>query len=422
MDESNIDKKLLSRRLFNLDPEAYQGLVDYTEMKPENKIPELSMDNDFGRSLLGQPTFQDTGRVGSMGEGIDSMTGHPLREAIKARMQGENLYGTLKAGAKAFGNDPGGSSSDKWVDLVSEAGVKNPYVGSAIATAADLLTPNVPMGTSAGVAGTIAKKELPAILKEIDTAEKAVALKGAAREKYLSALEEAFGSRDKRAQEMGFDLTNILQHSTPSDFDKFDLSKAKPGSRGFGIYTAPKGAENNLAEAWGNPETRKILDLVRNKNSPTVDFDSKLTKAQLSKIKSVMDPDTFKYMKNNGDLEVGSPIGNVFRRIAVEHKSRLSDTGAKTVEDAYKMLPDPSKDIANKMGISGVTVPGHETVIFDPKNVRKTDAAFDPRFADSDLLMAGQLGAGPMSPEAMALARRLEAIEKNNESKKDQAP
>ena len=55
---------------------------------------------------------------------------------------------------------------------------------------------------------------------------------------------------------------------------------------------------------------------------------------------------------------------------------------------------------AKKAGYDGITV-GDETVIFDPKNIRSTDAAFDPKKSDSSKLMAGialpVAGAGAMS-------------------------
>ena len=57
---------------------------------------------------------------------------------------------------------------------------------------------------------------------------------------------------------------------------------------------------------------------------------------------------------------------------------------------------------AKKAGYDGIKV-GDETVIFDPKNIRRTDAKFDPKKTDSSKLTAAialpAAGAGAMMME-----------------------
>jgi len=147
--------------------------------------------------------------------------------------------------------------------------VKNPYLGAGLSSAVDLADPSLLLGTggkAAGVAGTIAKKEMPAILKEIDTAEKAVALKGAERENYLNALNEFFGSKSKRAEDMGFDPKTWF-HGGPSDLNQ--LKTSKQGSFGPGIYVTNS---KDAAQQYADKASGSVYNL-KLKNQEPLNFD-----------------------------------------------------------------------------------------------------------------------------------------------------
>lgn len=222
------------------------------------------------------------------------------------------------------------------------------------------------------------------ILSKVDSPELAVGLKGAERGQYLKALDEVYGESRKRAKDMGFDFNKQLQHGTryPNEIKQFEIDKMKPGTLGKGVYTAQHG-QSDLAKAYG--ENGQILNLISNESMPIKNANEILTKENLKVLKQTLDPEIYKQMENNLDLIPGnSTLRSVFRKISQNYK----DVG----------LTDPTVDIANKFNISGIETPGREKIIFDPKNLRSINAAFDPRFKDSPLLMAGGL-AGAKLPQ-----------------------
>jgi hypothetical protein len=115
------------------------------------RIKKLS-DPTFSKQMMGIPTFSDSGREGTPSEGMDSMTGAPIRKAVDSYQKGNGLMDSLKAGASQFGNDP--RDVAQWPEMVHEAGIENPYLGAGLSTAAQFLEPKIPM---AGVSGTVGK-------------------------------------------------------------------------------------------------------------------------------------------------------------------------------------------------------------------------------------------------------------------------
>lgn len=127
------------------------------------------------------------------------------------------------------------------------------------------------------------------LLSKIDTPEKAAALKGAEREKYLKALDEVFGSREQRAKDMGFG-EETWYHGTTVPIDEFK-SEAKGLSTGAG--SAKKGyffaQEPSVASDYADLAHSKDIvregDRVTSRNEIAKEFQSKLTKEQIQDLK-----------------------------------------------------------------------------------------------------------------------------------------
>lgn len=220
-----------------------------------------------------------------------------------------------------------------------------------------------------GVVGDDAAK----VLEKIDNPELATSLKGQERAEYLQALDEVYGPQSKRAKDMGFGDETFL-HGTRVDFDKFDLNKARPGTAGTGIYFGEK-VDRGLSHGYASGAGGRTYPVKLKNIENMLNFDAPITNEDIEKIKKYIDPSVFKYLKNNKDLEHGNSIRNVFRRISTEY----ADGGT----------PPPLDLISKDMKISGIKTPGREVTVYNPENIRSIHAAFDPRFKDSALLMAG---------------------------------
>lgn len=130
--------------------EQEQIIKQYLEKKLSDQIM------DGGEKVLSK-TFEDTGReTYSPIDVLQSYSTAPTRKALSEMLAGQS--GT-EGFASQFGKDP--QTAPQWVDLVGEAGVEDPYLATALATALDVLEP-VPgaglLGRGIPMSGAIYRK------------------------------------------------------------------------------------------------------------------------------------------------------------------------------------------------------------------------------------------------------------------------
>jgi hypothetical protein len=216
-------------------------------------------------------------------------------------------------------------------------------------------------------------EEAAQILAKVNTPEAAVALKGAEREQYLKALEHTFGPQAKRAKDMGFG-NKTLYHGTPTPgFAKFDKDK------NIFLTDNPNYADEYTVSTGGradkffnkNPDAPSILPLKMRTNKH-VDLTTTSGEA-----------DYLKHLKDKGY----GPGDEVYDDAAYAFETNNSWPLENTATtDEY---------LKSKKATSLETLENNNTNIRveNPNQVRSTNAAFDPRFKDSALIMAGVGGA-----------------------------
>ena len=222
--------------------------------------------------------------------------------------------------------------------------------------------------------------KLAEILAKIDTPEKAVGLIGPEREAYLKALTETFGDQATRAKDMGFG-EQVYYHGSPAD-DIQAFKKGDPRQVGeFGIFAAedPKFAKKFIGG--------KLVD-----DSGTTEGAGSIYPLQIRTEKSL---DTTKRFKGREELlddlvsGRGSLVPEAQARIQEhlkkEMKSKTNNWGPIEQFDISKKIKDKGYDSVS------VTEKGSKNIaVKDPNQIRSTNAAYDPRFKDSDLIMAAK--------------------------------
>lgn len=348
--------------------------------------------------LVGKATFRDTGReTGNLGEMFDSALGAPARAGIE-QLQHGRLVDALRATASQIGKDP--NTAPTGVDIALNA-TKNPYLGAGIATAVDLGA-QLPIAELAaagkalpGVIGSLrkentAKSAAEKILAKINTPEKAVSLSGPEKAEYLQALDIVHGPRAERAKQLGFG-DETYYHGTPkidAPISEFKNSKAGgvTGKYGEGVYLtdAPEYADQFT---WGNHNTPvdsgTIYPVKIKEKLPFHPADDKLAEKLLTEGKWVP--------------EVSRP-----------RMLRSTEEGLHLLEKNVG-----KKEITNVLNESGYRVNtsgdgGVGILTAAPNEIRSVNAAFDPRFSDSPLLLAAKT-VGANSKEA-AIGRAVEKL------------
>jgi hypothetical protein len=157
-----------------------------------------------------------------------------------------------------------------------------------------------------------------------------------------------------RAAEQGFDTSRPLYHSTNASFDAFKIPDGGFLKFGKGVYTAPNA---------------KYSD---------------------------------RYIRENRDIEAGYKEGaNVMPLYARGKIASEKDWEAARQEMMSEGVEpagyDPQqKEIQRRLkekGFDGLNMFGNEIIVFDPKNIRSVNAAFDPTKRGSSNLLAGAAGA-----------------------------
>ncbi len=190
------------------------------------------------------------------------------------------------------------------------------------------------------------------LLDSIKTPEQAVALKGAERENYLKALDEVHGPRDQRAKDMGFGK-KIYYHGTGRDFDKFDpahygKNTMGPMSKDAAFFTSSP----ELASDYAGEVAPRVMPVKVNQRGGAAIYPE---------------------MSTFGDDDANNVRG-LFNK---GHDTAL----VKGVHDPY---------LDTSIGESDLLA------VKNPAKIRSTNAAFDPRFKDSSLLLAGKTGPGQL--------------------------
>lgn len=219
-----------------------------------------------------------------------------------------------------------------------------------------------------------------AILDQVNTADKAVNLKGEERAQYLAALDAVYGPRQDRAQKMGFGPDTVYHGSPSSEVDKFNLGSPKSGELyGRGVYTTGDHEEANIYSDILDEHSGVPLEEQSGPVYPLKKRDGK-----------VFD------VRKEFDAKVA-------KKVIAELPADRRKTG-RSIEDNYNLLelardagvePKKISDILKGEGYDSVKTGMGFDVSLDPSDIRSTNAAFDPRFADSSLILAQQGEGGP---------------------------
>lgn len=301
-----------------------------------------------------------------------------------------------------------------------------------------------------------------AIIDRIKTPEQAVALKGAEREQYLSALDKVYGDRAKRATKdygMGNpeDKADWRYHGTAKDFDRFDNEKwgshtgpgtskdrhwfstdpkvaeqfadssaklahfTKYNNREDKILRAQAGVYNKLKSSLeGAGSDLNIDKLLRANTGKDIEVFVKmgeLTQDQASMIKEIKDfDDLVKYNNAEKYWKANNSSGQIMPVVLREKRIKSKDMQGKIWRDSATEIPEGEiklKNFYEDAGLESATPMATSIGITNPAKIRSVNAAFDPRFKDSDLLLAGQ--SGPMTDNQALIS----AVRQKREKRKD---
>ena len=156
-----------------------------------------------------------------------------------------------------------------------------------------------------------------------------------------SALDMSPEARLARARDLGFDTENVVYHGTDKQFDSFMPSRG--GSAGPGVYVTP-----NAKHARHFGDVKELM--LRGKYATWADVPEAVT----------IRP----WYRDFLGLDGGSP--------AIR-----------------------AAEWARNNGYDGFKQEGYQTVVFDPRNIRSVNAAFDPAMSDSANLLAANADSRP---------------------------
>lgn len=303
-------------------------------------------------------------------------------------------------------------------------------------------------------------------LEKISTPEISTALKGSEKQKYLKALDEAYGPRDTRASNMGFG-NKTWYHGTTVPIDEFQKDAlglstgAESAKKGFFFAQDPSTASDyaELAREKGliregdkittrslsetadlqndlydqirslsfdrdiklgniqrqldrNINTQAILDnAIKNNQTERIDdLKNKLKQGEEFINKMRQESEALTKQIKNIDDSVGSQGQNV---LPVRLKGNADTIHVKdykgqgyrdtTYADEMKAAQDAGKDAVLFKNTYDPADPNNRVkqniaAVFNPEQIRSTNAAFDPRFKDSAKILAG-VGTLPASQQ-----------------------
>ena len=201
-----------------------------------------------------------------------------------------------------------------------------------------------------------------------------------------------------RAREMGFDVDTPLYHGTAkADFDSFDPNAVpqskKPTGGGFNDRGVFLTQQPKVASQYAEMASREIGG------------GEVMSVYARGKLLAMPRPLYNRLQDAMGVVRSGGTLSEV-RRVFLEDD--LAALGVKWDAEKEHVI-----DAIKRSGFDGIRVPydsrsGHqpagEVMVFDPKNIRRTDAAFDPSQEGSSKLLAAvpaAIGGGLLSRWAM---------------------
>lgn len=214
------------------------------------------------------------------------------------------------------------------------------------------------------------------ILDKIDTPEVATKLVGKEREQYLKALDAVQGPKSTRISQ---DNVNLFHASKEDGFDKFKPSRG--GYSGPGVYTSESKKGTNNYNVGG-----KVFDLI------------------------LQDPKMADISTIDGLKSIAKELG-VTDKLKANNWNQfyydLQDAYIKKIDPDFKLVGNEKSEALNEaiksLGYDSIKSKHQSDVdminVIRPEKLREKEAAFDTRFKNSPLLMAGGAAIpGDMSP------------------------
>lgn len=190
------------------------------------------------------------------------------------------------------------------------------------------------------------------ILAKVDTVAKKNSLSQEEFKQYLDAVDLVYGPRLERASKKGWDINKKWFHGSPKPLEGNTVKLSKSGEN-TGVNTA------NSFALTDNPEVAQgYADFGIDSGNTVTPFFIKPNNIEVR------------------DLPNPKMIKNSIRSAQVEDAALRGKDGL-----MYKnLIDDPDEAIQR---------PSDITFLTNPKSIRSVNAVFDPRFADSDDIMAG---------------------------------
>lgn len=207
----------------------------------------------------------------------------------------------------------------------------------------------------------------------------------------LGALPMDEASRMARARELGYDTDRLLYHGTFSNFDEFNANLVKSRHRGDNesvpqVHTTTVSSE---AETYGP----NVMELYARGNFKDIDNPMSMQDALAKRMRNFAQ-DRKRAISEDEWRGVESPL----KYETAEAAERLADlVDLSRTDGVYAhALMQSNLAKAKRSGYDGVRIrggwgdeyAGDHYVIFDPKNIRSTQAAFDPAKSNSANLLA----------------------------------
>ena len=185
-------------------------------------------------------------------------------------------------------------------------------------------------------------------------------------------LDMSHEARMQRAREMGFDTNTIYYHGTDQDFDAFD-----PGAKGgfsssdtIGVITLTP--HEDIAQNYAVGDAKRVGDTYKK-----MEYDDEL---ESNVFRDVIPRVMALYVKGNiKKIDADGMSHN--SRFMVEQQKKAREEGF----DGIQFVGIADDTYYNPLGGSADTLQ-----VFDPKNIRSIDAAFDPDYAEDSNLFLSQ--------------------------------
>jgi hypothetical protein len=285
------------------------------------------------------------------------------------------------------------ASPEQQAQIFRDAAALNISKGKKTAAGVAIGAAAMGAGDNEANASSLSKKAAMAILDKVNTAEKAVKLTGETRSEYLKALDVIHGPVEQRAKNLGFDTT--VYHGTPyqEQLNRFKAGNTNSGQLyGAGFYTSK------------DPEIANIYtDILDQHTGRTLDDASGQVLKLKARTGNIFGKDDL--AKNDLPIELKNKLANLVDKKELPANWNKINNQSRALE-ALRGKVDPVElsktihshgfeSIAGEKNYKPIAEGGSEVRdinLLKSNQLRSDNAAFDPRFKDSSLLLAG---AGP---------------------------